>query len=72
MRRRVWWALLAVGFVGIIVGLLLRRSADINTQQWGTTIGWTGVGLAVVARIILRMLPASSTTGRGAPDRRAQ
>lgn len=57
VRRRIWWGLLAVGFVGIIVGLLLRRSPDVNTQQWGSTIGWTGVGLAVVARVILRMLP---------------
>lgn len=70
MRRKIWWGLLAVGFVGIIAGLLLRRSLDANTQQWGTVIGWTGAGLAIAARVILRMLPpASATADRGKTDR---
>jgi len=59
MRKRIWWGLLALGFVGIFAGLWLRRSPDVNAQQWGATIGWTGVGLAVAARVILRMLPKS-------------
>jgi hypothetical protein len=57
MRKKIWWGLLAVGFVAIIAGLVMRRSADLNTQQWGATIGWTGVALAVASRVILRMLP---------------
>jgi uncharacterized membrane protein HdeD (DUF308 family) len=57
MRKRIWWGLLAVGIVAIVGGLIMRRSTDVSTQQLGSTIGWTGVALAVAARVILRMLP---------------
>jgi hypothetical protein len=51
-NKRIYIALMIVGFAITIAGILLRRAGGPSLQTTGTIIGWSGIGIALIARIL--------------------
>lgn len=53
MPRKVLWILIAVGGAMALAGILMRRSTDPALYSKAGVIGWTGIAIVLLARVLL-------------------
>ena len=53
MPRKVLWILIAVGGAMALAGILMRRSTDPALNGKAGIIGWTGIAIVLLARVLL-------------------
>jgi hypothetical protein len=56
-NRKAYWALVILGAVAAIVGIFMRKSLDPSLHDKATYVGWTGIGMLLVARIFFKPRP---------------
>jgi ABC-type uncharacterized transport system permease subunit len=61
MPRRVLWILMLLGGAMALAGILMRRSVDPAIYSKAAIVGWSGIGLALIARILLGIRQRSGT-----------
>ena len=52
MNNKLYIILIAVGAVLAVGGILMRFSGNPTLYRPGTMLGWIGIGVAVVGRIV--------------------
>lgn len=61
MPKRVLWILMLLGGAMALAGILMRRSVDPAIYSKAGIVGWSGIGIALVARILLGIKQRSGT-----------
>jgi len=49
--RKIYFMLVAVGAIAAIAGIFMIRASSLSVQTLGKILGWTGIGIVLIARI---------------------
>lgn len=64
MPKPVLWILMLLGGAMALAGILMRRSVDPSIFGKAGIVGWSGIGIAVIARILLGIKQRSGTKAK--------
>jgi len=56
-RSKTYWILVVLGAITALGGILMMRSANTSLNYPGKIVGWTGIGVLVIARIFFARRP---------------
>jgi len=59
-NRKIYWLLVIVGAVGAIGGIIMKRSADPAWHDKAAIVGWAGIALLLLARLVFKPKPAAA------------
>jgi len=49
--RKIYFLLVAIGAIAAITGIFMIRASSLSGQTLGKILGWTGIGIVLIARI---------------------
>jgi ABC-type cobalamin transport system permease subunit len=61
MPKRVLWILMILGGAMALAGIFMRRSMDPAIYAKAGIVGWSGIGIALIARILLGIRQRTGT-----------
>jgi hypothetical protein len=57
-RSKGYWILLGLAIAAVVAALVMRRSDDSAVRDYGRILGWSAIGILVIARLFFRGKPA--------------
>jgi ABC-type uncharacterized transport system permease subunit len=58
-NRKIYWGLVIAGAVAAVAGIFMKRSLDPTLHDKATLVGWAGIAMLLIARILFRRKPKS-------------
>jgi ABC-type uncharacterized transport system permease subunit len=69
-NRKIYWLLVIAGAAAAVAGIFMKRSMDPAVHDKATIVGWAGIAVLLIARIVFRRKPKAQNVSDYFPPKK--